>query len=63
MFEYSKEILTKVSFDRNLFTKELRKAISWLKKDERKLLMVWCLATFGNRYSDVISQAFRHVIR
>ncbi len=63
MFEYSKEILTKVSFDRTLFKKELRKAIKWLKYDERKMLMIWCLATFGNRYGDVISQAFRHVVK
>ncbi len=63
MFEYSKEILTKVSFDRTLFKKELRKAIKWLKSDERKLLMLWCIATFGNKYSDVISQAFRHVVK
>ena len=63
MFEYSKEILTKVSFDRNLFKKELLKAIKWLKADERKLLMLWCLTTFGNRYSDIISQAFKHVVR
>ena len=63
MFEYSKEILTKVSFDRTLFNKELVKAIKWLKVDERKLLMMWCLATFGNKYSDVIGQAFRHVVK
>ena len=63
MFEYSKEILTKVSFDRYLFKKELRKAIKWLKSDERKMLMIWCLATFGNKYGDVISQAFRQVVK
>ena len=63
MFEYSKEILTKVSFDRTLFKKELRKAIRWLKYDERKLLMIWCIATFGNKYSDIISQAFRQVVK
>jgi hypothetical protein len=63
MFEYSKEILIKVSFDRTLFTKELRKAIKWLKADERKMLMMWCLATFGNKYGDIIGQAFRHVVK
>jgi hypothetical protein len=63
MFEYSKEILTKVSFDRNLFRKELLKAIKWLKADERKLLMIWCLTTFGHKYQDIIAQAFRQVVR
>jgi len=63
MFEYSKEILTKVSFDRNLFKKELSKAIKWIKSDERKMLMLWCLATFGNKYSDIIGQAFKQVVK
>ena len=63
MFEYSKEILTKVSFDKNLFSKELRKAIQWLKKEERKMLMVWCITTFGHKYGDIIMHAFRHYVR
>lgn len=61
MFEYTKEILLKVSFDRVLFRKELRKAVKWLKSEERALLMVWCLATFGHRYTDIITETFRHV--
>ncbi len=63
MFEYTKEILLKVSFDKVLFRKELKKAVKWLKSDERRMLMVWCIATFGHRYSDIISEAFRHVSR
>ena len=31
MLELCKEILTKVSFDRYLFQKELKKAIKWIK--------------------------------
>jgi hypothetical protein len=61
MFEYTKEILLKVSFDRVLFRKELKKAVKWLKREERGMLMVWCIATFGHRYSDIISEAFKHV--
>ena len=34
MFEYTKEILLKVSFDRVLFRKELKKAVKWLKREE-----------------------------
>jgi uncharacterized protein YjhX (UPF0386 family) len=59
MFEYTKQILTKVSFDRVLFRKELKKAMKWLKSEERRLLMVWCLATFGHTYSDVIREVFK----
>jgi uncharacterized protein YjhX (UPF0386 family) len=59
MFEYTKQILTKVSFDRVLFRKELKKAMKWLKSEERRMLMVWCLATFGHAYSDVIREVFK----
>lgn len=58
MFEYSKQILTKVSFDRNLFRKELIKSLRILKRDERNLLKLWCVATFAT-YSDVIVDTFR----
>lgn len=58
MFEMSKEILQKVSFDRTLFKKELMKSISWIKKDELTALKIWCLATFGHVYKDVIFEAF-----
>ncbi|MFM7016806.1 MAG: hypothetical protein ACKOX3_10820 [Bacteroidota bacterium] len=63
MFEYSKEILTKVSFDSELFRKELIKSIKWVTTDERKLLFLWCLATFRDQYSTVITQAFKQVVR
>jgi hypothetical protein len=58
MFEYTKQILTKVSFDKNLFRKELTKAMRILKKDERRLLKIWCVATFA-AYSDVMLDVFR----
>ena len=58
MFEYTKNILTKVSFDKMLFRKELAKAVKMLKKDERRLLKIWCIATFAS-YSDVVIDVFR----
>jgi hypothetical protein len=58
MFEYTKNILTKVSFDKTLFRKELSKAVKMLKKDERRLLKIWCIATFAS-YSDVVIDVFR----
>ena len=57
MLEFSKQILSKVSFDRNLFNKELKKSISWLKKDEIEKLKVWCLSSFIF-YNDLIIDAF-----
>ena len=58
MYEYTKQILTKVSFDKNLFRKELVKALRILKRDERRLLKVWCFATFA-AYSDIVVEAFK----
>jgi len=63
MFEMSKKILEKVSFDRALFNKELIKTLRWLKPDEKMLLKVWCLTNFGHVYKDVIMEAFRHVTK
>jgi hypothetical protein len=60
MYELSKEILQKVSFDKILFRKELSKAVKWLKKEEVQLLKIWCLSTFTH-YSDVISEVFESV--
>ena len=60
MFEYTKQILTKVSFDRNLFRKELVKALQLLKKDERRMLKIWCVASFA-AYSDIILEVYRKV--
>lgn len=59
MFEYTKQVLTKVSFDRKLFRKELTKAMKWLTSDEKKMLMIWCVTTFGHKYGDIITAAFR----
>lgn len=61
MYELSKKILERVSFDRALFTKELKKALHWIKPDEKLLLKVWCLSTFGHMYKDIILEAFRNV--
>ena len=59
MFELSKQILEKVSFDKMLFQKELNKSVKWLKKEERLLLKTWCLTTFGRKYKAIISKVYR----
>ncbi len=62
MLELSKQILKKVSFDKVLFRKELVKAVLWLKGEEKLLLKVWCLSTFGHLYRDVIQDVYTSVI-
>jgi len=61
MYELSKRILEKVSFDKTLFRKELIKAIKWVKPNEKTLLKVWCLATFGHQYQEEIMEVFNNV--
>ncbi len=58
MLELCKEILTKVSFDKSLFTKELKKALRWIKADEITAFREWCLIMFGKTYPDVLQLAF-----
>ncbi|MBK5277472.1 MAG: hypothetical protein JJE09_01285 [Bacteroidia bacterium] len=48
MLNYFKTVLAKVSFDAQLFEKELRKAIKTLVVEELLELRVWCYANFGN---------------
>jgi hypothetical protein len=50
MLEYTKTILEKVSFDRKLFEKELRKALRYLLEPELRELERWCMERFGLRY-------------
>ena len=60
MLEFSKKILRKVSFDQNLFRKELQKSTIWLNNKERTILKIWALTTFAN-YKDIILEVFDQV--
>lgn len=62
MLEFCKHIVMQVSFDSELFRKELSKAITWLKAEEVNLFKAWCLATFGSRYGDILKQVFEKMI-
>lgn len=44
--QYSKEILEKVSFDRELLSKEYKKALKVLSKEEANSLKLWYKAKF-----------------
>ena len=62
MYELSKTILEKVSFDKALFRKEVTKATKWVNQDEKILLEMWCLVTFGHQYEAEILAAFRNFV-
>lgn len=61
MLEFCKKVLTNVSFDRVLFTKELHKAIKWVNKEDLQSLREWCVNQFGARYGDVINDSFHRL--
>lgn len=58
MLEYTKTVLEKVSFNRELFKKELEKSKKSLKDDEVILLLSWCNNSFIEKYPDIISEVF-----
>jgi|TARA_B100000959_G_scaffold264705_1_gene305470 hypothetical protein len=60
MLEFSKKVLNKVSFDKNLFKKELQKSIRWVSKKELIHLKVWTLATFS-QYKNIILEVFDQI--
>jgi hypothetical protein len=59
MLRYTEIILQKVSFNKELFRKELEKSIKWLQKEEIVLLKAWVIINFGSIYYDVINEVFK----
>lgn len=47
MLEYSKVILSKISFDKRLFRKEYKKAFRYLDHDDRTALKHWVRAQWS----------------
>lgn len=51
MLEYCCKILTKMSFDKDLFCKELKKCLGYLTPEDAKTLKLWAL----ENYKDLIA--------
>ena len=60
MLEFSKKILSKVSFDKTLFRKELLKSVRWVNKKEVIALKIWALSTFSE-YKNTILEVFDQI--
>lgn len=59
MLNYCKKILKSVSFDKELFEKELKKAVrNLLLNDEVMALRKWCLRKFSNSYKQIIEKVY-----
>lgn len=59
MLELTKKILRGVSFDAQLFQKELHKAMKWIiDAEEIQKFQEWCISEFGAKYPTIIRKAF-----
>ena len=62
MLKMYKEILTKVSFDRQLFKKELFKALKWVGTPiELYQFRMWCIQEFGRKHPEVLKEVFQQI--
>lgn len=58
MLEYTKMILLKVSFNKSLFEKELRKALKLVQPLDLTEFRVWCYQQFSRLYRRVLKKVF-----
>lgn len=58
MLQYQKTILDKVSFDKQLFRKELIKSFKWLSASEIDELHQWAEMVHKDNYADVLTEVF-----
>lgn len=63
MLDYVKLILHKVSFSRELFEKELRKALNTLVPKEVEQLKEWCYEKFQHLYGEILNRYFTELSR
>jgi hypothetical protein len=54
MLKYCMQILTKVSFDPLLFSKELKKAFQWISREEKVILNRWLRLKFKKNPKDIL---------
>ncbi|WP_035757871.1 hypothetical protein [Hugenholtzia roseola] len=63
MLEYQMMILEKVSFDKHLFEKELRKSLSLLNTNDLLELRKWASARFERQYPEILRKIFMHPLQ
>lgn len=62
MLELSKKILKKVSFDKDLFIKELRKSVNWMTStEELRKFENWCYSNFNHLYRNDMELIFNKI--
>ena len=61
MLEYTKTILRKVSFDSELFTKELKKSLKWLNEEDINNLYLWLVENYYHSHKSIINEMFKDI--
>jgi len=61
MLEHQKMLLKQISYDKELFRKEIVKSFKWLKSYEIILLRNWLKDNYGRTHSDVIQDVFEYI--
>lgn len=61
MLEHQKILLKQLSYDKELFRKEILKSFKWLKSNEIIELRNWLIENYGRTHSDVIQEIFEYI--
>jgi hypothetical protein len=61
MLERHKLLIEQLSYDKDLFRKEILKSFWWLKSYEIIQLYVWLKKNFGRTHGDVIRDVFEFI--
>lgn len=62
MYEYSQLILEKVSENKDLFQKELYKALQWIHPEERTPFKKWVYSNYIHLYPETIHRVFNNYL-
>jgi len=60
MLELCKKVLLRVSANRKLFARELKKSVRHLKGDDLQKFKIWCLEQFKHSHGKMIEKTFRN---
>jgi hypothetical protein len=61
MLDYQMSILKKVSYDKELFRKEIIKSFRWLKSYEIIQLHFWLKKNFEKSHGEIIRDIFQYI--
>lgn len=58
MLEFCQLVISKVSFDKTLVIKEIRKSVKLLSHSDLALFQIWCYREFGKFYRQDLDLIF-----